>query len=273
MPPVASPNAASVRHGWRLPLARCALALLCAAWMAPGISAGHASGPAQPPRLPGAVEPESCEEPAPLPPCDNGATLPVEVVRATASHLAARHIPYSSKNLADCSGMVHRVLKVMEARCDDTLKPTLHQARSAAAIASWYQKQGRLRRTANLDEADLALVPGAIAFFGAPHSRSKALNQIHHIGFILDVTRDSEGRVVSYTMFHGRSPGIAANITTDHSRTRSPALGNGREPLVAVAYPNLAVLDPDMLRHNTAVAGLDPTDHVRADEYPDALLD
>jgi hypothetical protein len=245
-------------------LRRAIFGLLTAFLMTPTDSQSRGGSPL-PPALPGDLEPEVCELPAPLPPCDQGAALPVDVVRSVSGALAARHIPYSSGNLADCSGMAHRVLKSLVSRCEDVLKPTLHEARSAAAMAAWYQGRGRLKRTPDLDAIDQALVPGAIAFFSAPHSRSKQLNQVHHIGFILEVERDADGKVLSYTMFHGRSPGIPAGITTDHSRSRSPALGNGRESLVAVAYPSAALLDPDLLRHNQAVAALDPLDHVRPD--------
>ena len=243
---------------------RLAFSLAAALLMFPTASESR-SGTPMPPQLPGDLEPEVCELPAPLPPCDQGAALPADVVRSAASALAARKIPYNSANLADCSGMAHRVLKSLVNRCDSVLKPTLHEARSAAAMAGWYQSKGRLKRTPNVEAIDDALVPGAIAFFSAPGSRSKQLNQVHHIGFILEVERDADGRVLSYSMFHGRSPGVVASITTDHSRARSPALGNGKEALIAVAYPSAALLDGDLMRHNQAVAALDPLDHVRPD--------
>lgn len=261
-PDASSPSSLRMRPA--AAVRRVLFGLLTALLMTPTVSESRGGVP-RPPALPGEHEGEVCELPAPLPPCDQGAALPADVVRSVSSALAARRIPYSSANLADCSGMAHRVLKAMVSRCDDVLKPTLHEARSAAAMAGWYQGRGRLKRTPDLDAIDAALVPGAIAFFAAPGSRSKQLNQVHHIGFILEVERDAEGRVLSYTMFHGRSPGVPANITTDHSRARSPALGNGREAMVAVAYPSAALLDLDLMRHNQAVAALDPLDHVRQD--------
>lgn len=183
-------------------------------------------------------EPAFCEAVLPPPqPCDDGDTALVRVTEEYAQKVTAARIGYNSQPLSDCSGMAHRMLNQLANRCDNVVKPTIHQARSSAAIAMWYEGKGRLKRVKTLEDADSTLAPGMLAFYGSPGSRSKALNTVHHVGTVLSVERDEQGRVLSYRLFHGRSQGIPANITEHHTRDRSPALGNGREPLVALAWP------------------------------------
>jgi hypothetical protein len=188
----------------------------------------------------------------PLPPppaCDGGRVEVQAVVQSTARRLAAQRIVYDSATLADCSGMVHRVLEKVEQRCDDVARPELTVARSARAIAAWYAQQGKLTTVLDSIDADEALAPGAIAFFGAPGKVDVPLERIFHIGVVYDVQRNERGEVESYRMFHGRRPGKVASITRWHRRDADPPLGNGNEQLVAVAWPSpdLAPLGADQL--------------------------
>lgn len=179
------------------------------------------------------------EVPLPPPPaCDGGRVHAHRALQSTARHLAAQRIPYDSDALADCSGMVHRVLDRMQDRCDDIARPDVTVARSARAIAAWYAQAGRLTTILDPVDADDALVPGAIVFFGAPGRRDVPLDRIFHTGIVYDVQRNTRGEVESYRMFHGRRPGKVASITPWHRRSADPPLGNGDEQLVAVAWPS-----------------------------------
>ena len=183
----------------------------------------------------------------PLPPppaCDGGRFGIKSVVQSTARRLAAQRIPYNSARLADCSGMVHRVLETVEQRCDDVAKPDLEVARSARAIAAWYAQQGLLTTVLDTIDADEALVPGAIAVYGAPGKRDVELEQVFHIGVVYDVQRNERDEVESYRLFHGRRPGKVASITRWHTRDADPPLGNGDEQLVAIAWPSPDLMPP-----------------------------
>lgn len=176
--------------------------------------------------------------PRALPPaCDRGQRAPGAVARRVAWSLAAQRIPYSSEDFADCSAMAHRLLDQLVDRCDGATKPTVLEARSAQAIAGWYADQGLLLSISDPLDADEALVPGALAFFGPPGRAEATADDIFHVGVVVSVTRDAVGQVESYRMFHGRRPGKVASVTGWHRRDASPPLGNGTERLVAVAWP------------------------------------
>lgn len=186
---------------------------------------------------------------APLPPppaCDRGKRSLEDVARRAASTLAAKRIPYNSDLLADCSGMAHRVLETLDNRCDAVDRPTLVEARSAKAMAAWYAERGQLVTVTDPLDADDALVPGAIVFFGPPGRRGVSLDRIFHIGVVYDVQRDELGQVQSYRLFHGRRPGKVASITNWHRRENDPPLGNGNEELVAVAWPSPELMPAGM---------------------------
>jgi len=180
-------------------------------------------------------------EPAPSLACDDGGASISEVVAEVASGLHRRRIPYRSANLADCSGMAHRVLRAVAGRCEGVERPPVVMARRAKDLARWYQQEQRLTEVASAEDIDEALTVGSVAFFLAPGRRSGGLDRIFHIGVVVDIERDEAGRIQRYAMFHGRRPGFSASITRWHVRDRSPSLGNGSERMVAVAWPSDAV--------------------------------
>ena len=180
------------------------------------------------------------------PACDSGQRGVASVTRRVTGRLAAARIPYSSDAFADCSAMAHRVLDSVEERCDGIARPSVEEARSAQAIASWYAAEGLLTTIHEPLDADDALVPGAIAFFGPPGWSAPTLDDVFHIGVVVSVHRDPVGRVESYRMFHGRRPGKVASITGWHRRDASPPLGNGSEVLVAVAWPGEELMPAGM---------------------------
>jgi hypothetical protein len=227
--------------------------LLLAIGMAAGLAAPFRQQPVRPALTTPVFDPVTPNEvfdvPLPPPPaCDGGRVEVQAVTRSVARRLAAKRIPYNSDALADCSGMVHRVLEALDARCDDVARPDLTTARSARALAAWYAHQGLLTTVLGPQDADDALTPGALVFFGAPGRADVPLEEIFHVGVVYDVTRNERGEVESYLLFHGRRPGKVASITRWHRRDADPPLGNGREQLVAVAWPS-----PDLMPAGAAL--------------------
>ncbi len=166
-------------------------------------------------------------------PCDGPAMA--DAIVSVAYDLTTQDIAYGVGPLSDCSGILHRLLTGLEDHCPGQTLPGVTDARSARALASWFAQDDRLVPMTSLDEADRWLVPGVIAFFGRP-GRTE-LGRVDHVGVIVDVERDHDGQVVAYSMFHGRQRGLSAGITHWHRRDASPALGNGNDPLLAIAFP------------------------------------
>ncbi|MEZ4237941.1 MAG: hypothetical protein R3F59_17710 [Myxococcota bacterium] len=92
------------------------------------------------------------------------------------------------------------------------------------------------------------LKPGTVLWFsrGQPLARKGTGqlfsrlggNRIDHVGVVVDVVRDGRGRVVGYSMFHGRNAGVPASVTTDHrvgGVGGGPPFGNGGQYLVGLA--------------------------------------
>lgn len=180
-------------------------------------------------------------EPPPTEACDDGHASVEQVVQEVARDLHRRRIPYRSSTLADCSGMMHRVLRTVAGRCEGVDRPSVRHARRAKDLARWYERADRLTRVDTATDIDAALTVGSVAFFLAPGKRRGGLDRVFHIGVVTELERDARGRIQSYAMFHGRRPGFAASITRWHVRDRRPALGNGTERMVAVAWPSDAV--------------------------------
>ncbi len=202
---------------------------------------------AESPSLPPvAVNPAFNAPMLPPPACDGGRRELEEVARRVAANLASRRIGYNTQPLSDCSGMALRVLEELDNRCDTVIRPDVDEARSASAIAQWYSERGRLVRVLDPLDADDALVPGAITFYGRPGGGQAGLDDVFHIGIVYEVARDEVGRVTGYRLFHGRQPGKVASITGWHRREASPPLGNGTETLVAVAWPSRDLMPAGM---------------------------
>lgn len=181
-------------------------------------------------------------EPAPDNRCDDGTTRWADAVQGITRRLARQRIPYKPSILADCSGMAHRVLRELGSRCSETKRPPVVVARRARDLARWYEQEGLLTHIPDLEAADAALEVGALAFYLSPGRSKGGLDNVYHIGIVVDVERDEAGRVQRYSLFHGRRPGIVASITKWHTRDARVPLGNGNERLIAIAVPHA---DPD----------------------------
>lgn len=133
------------------------------------------------------------------------------------------------------------------------------EARSTRELARWYHAQERFvpiwydetepsEAPASLDALRHLIKPGAVLWFsyGRPlqadgidqlFSRGPTRTHINHIGTVVQVERDLQGRVVSYAMFHGRNRDKLATITVDHryeSDGRVPPFGYGSQHLVGI---------------------------------------
>jgi hypothetical protein len=198
--------------------------------------------------------------------CDDGQTPWAEVVQGVARSFDAQRLRYSSGALQDCSGMAHRMLRKLGGRCEGVDRPAVRKARTSRDLARWYAKRGMLTQIKRPEDADAAMVVGAIAFYLAPRRAARGgFDGVHHVGIVVDVERDAQGRVTRYSLFHGRRPGVPAGISTDHTRTRSPPLGNGREQLFAVAWPREGIV-PEAFRPRPVDDGVVVADGLSDDD-------
>lgn len=187
------------------------------------------------------VQPEFPSESRPSPDFADAAIL-------AAKKLESRRLIYSpkSEDFRDCSGIFHRLADELRKQCPGFDGPE-RSFRSSRAIAGWYAARRRLVPIHNACRQDHLIRPGAVMFYGkrknpprnAPIKR--VLPAIGHIGVVTSVNMDADGRVLSYTLFHGRSSGKPAAITNYHTRkpTRSyyHPLGNANQRWIAQAWP------------------------------------
>ena len=152
---------------------------------------------------------------------------------------------YSSRNLSDCSGIYHRVMGELKSRFPEMSIPEPKTVRNSRQIARWYDDQQQFVLIEDPLAQSHLIRPGAVLFFGRkPRVNQKpalkqALSEIRHMGIVVSVSYDEAGNLISYEMFHARSPGRAAGITSEQFRvpTRSGAtpFGNWAQHLVGLA--------------------------------------
>jgi hypothetical protein len=171
-------------------------------------------------------------------------TVPIKEI---ADSIQALQIMYGNHGLRDCSGIFHRVVQSLKARCPEVELPAMQTARSSRAIARWYAERGEFVAIVDpLQQADL-IKPGAVMFYGGRNccrqnlDVERALREIKHIGVVVSVERkkDERGEIVRYELFHGRSRGKVAAITKHHHRKpyrpSLPPFGNGDQPWIGFA--------------------------------------
>ena len=159
--------------------------------------------------------------------------------------------PYSQENKTDCSGMFHKAINTIRAVCPDAGLPTIEEARSSRDIAGWYHKNGDFLIVRDPAQSQDLIQPGAVMFFGYGsrlgqyNFQSMTIDTlmtrnvgINHVAIVTSVKR-VDGVVESYEMFHGRSPGKPASVTSS-SRVYAnhpdlPTYGNWKEPWLGVA--------------------------------------
>ncbi len=159
---------------------------------------------------------------------------------------------HDPEKLSDASGIVHRVLNYLNSISDQTKKPDVNEARSTLALAEWYNKEGLLTVINNPMAQKNLIRPGTIMFYGKSGQvyndlsierllTPKPNHVIMHVGIVTDMVLDENGKVISYTLFHGRRPGKIANRTYYHTleppRRGYPIFGNWNQQWVAAAHP------------------------------------
>lgn len=178
-------------------------------------------------------------------PCGQAASSLAPTVLAIAEQLQGQTIMYDSEPLSDCSGMFHRVLQSFDEVCPGYDLPEPQEARDSRDLGRWYAESGNYKLvTDELDQAHL-IEPGQVLFFGqsatqyADLTLEQALTEIEHVGLVVAVDRDEAGELISYQLFHGRSPGKPAAITNYHfrepSRSSYRPFGNGDQQWIGVA--------------------------------------
>ncbi len=133
--------------------------------------------------------------------------------------------------------------------------------RASRDLARWYQQQGRFKpiyydgvSTPSERPQDLVanrhlIRPGAVLWFSLDRPRSadgleglftKRVSRgphINHMGTVTEVTRDDNGEVISYAMYHGRSTGKPGSVTRAHFWTWPESyLANGSKEYPSFGY-------------------------------------
>lgn len=160
--------------------------------------------------------------------------------------------PYSRELKNDCSGIFHRVLNGMRGQLPNAKFPTIKNARTSRGIAAWYAKNGHFTIVRNPRLQGDLIKPGMAVFYG--HADSKVHYNyktmtidtlkarrigINHVAIVLEVNRDKNNVLQSYTIFHGRNVGKNAGVTisrrTYQRHPELPVYGNWGEPWLAIA--------------------------------------
>lgn len=160
--------------------------------------------------------------------------------------------PYSRELKNDCSGIFHQVLDGMRDECPNVSLPTIDEARSSRHIAGWYEENGNFKIIRDPKSQGDLIKPGMVMFYG--HAKRAALYNyqtmtidtltargtgINHVAIVTEVTRDENGVLQSYVMFHGKNVGKPAGTTisrmTYDDHPELPVYGNWGEPWLAIA--------------------------------------
>jgi len=156
---------------------------------------------------------------------------------------------YSSRDTTDCSGMFHRLLFALKAKCSEAQLPPF-SARSTRNLARWYNDNGDFKIIRDAVNSGDLITEGAVMFYGYGRGVAydfkkmnitdleKRKTGINHVAVVTEVTREND-KVVSYKIFHGLNPKRKSAITTAYhtnpNRKTLPNYGCYDEPWVAVA--------------------------------------
>ncbi len=171
-----------------------------------------------------------------------------------AKDIEAQNIMYDSEPLSKCSGMFLRTCRSVAEVCPESKFRDLGNEVSTREEAAWYYQNGDFVLIENAEARGDYIRPGVIMFYGQQgmnYTKGENLDigtltalgtGIEHMGVVLDVITE-DGKVISYDLFHGRSTGKPAGITTHYldpnsrssSRNDLPAYGNWDQQWVGVA--------------------------------------
>jgi len=157
--------------------------------------------------------------------------------------------PYNSAKQADCSGMFHRVLNDIREICPGAVLPTLKNARSSRGLAKWYHDNGDFKIIRNPEQSGHLIQPGMVMFYGysnKPYDLEKITidelairgTGINHVGIVIHIEKEND-KVISYRLFHGRTPGKPAEASTLYLKEpNNPDIlpyANWKEPWLGIA--------------------------------------
>ncbi len=157
-----------------------------------------------------------------------------------ANDISHDSILYNSGPLSDCSGIYHQLSNRLVQHCKDVEIPDPKIYRSSSEIGFWYLKKGDLTLINDPIRQSNLIRPGTIMFYGRRTNSKNIHKNIHHIGIVIRVNNDQDGKVSDYSLFHGRSEGKYAGITTFHTcisepDSKLPPCGNGYQDWLAMA--------------------------------------
>jgi len=170
--------------------------------------------------------------------------------------LAKEHtgVPYlSNDRTTQCSGIFQRVLNSVRRDCPEAVgkTPPANQVDSRGQ-GKWYYKKKALTLIKDpIAQAEL-IRPGAVMFYGKLSQDFYNTNPveklwdketgIRHVGVVVDVERNEDGEIESYSLFHGRTSGTTSGISNAdnymhrrEAKSNAPSFGNGPDPWVGVA--------------------------------------
>ncbi|MEM9848449.1 MAG: hypothetical protein AAF847_11205 [Bacteroidota bacterium] len=184
-----------------------------------------------------------------------------QALQAISANVEADKVMYDGKNpknLADCSGIFHRMIDSVQTRFpalgeDDF--PPVNVARGSRQIVKWYNDNGNLTIVDDALAVRDDIRPGTVVFFASKQDPSEKLtieklqNIVYHIAIVTSLEEDENGALTSYRMMHGRTEGKLASRTqsasVDDEKGRPP-LGNDYSQLVAIA--DFLPIDADKLK-------------------------
>lgn len=181
--------------------------------------------------------------------CFSGEKELEEDLNLYASKIEALELMYSHELMQDCSGIFYRLVKEFaKQKCNSYAYPEPDVAgRPAYMIAKWYHDHKNFVMVNDPMASRNLIKPGAVMFYGKPGAKynNVTIDQlatrggVFHIGVVTSVTRDTEGNVTQYTLFHGRSTGKIASRTSYHNvrgpaNLGQPVLGVGSEEWVGI---------------------------------------
>ncbi|MEN0048671.1 MAG: hypothetical protein AAF806_16535, partial [Bacteroidota bacterium] len=173
-----------------------------------------------------------------------------QALQAISANVEAAKVMYDDKNpknLADCSGIFHRMIDSVQTRFpalgeDDF--PAVNTARGSKQIVKWYHDNGNLTIVDDALAVRDNIRPGTVVFFASKQDPSEKLTIeklqkiVYHIAIVTSLEEDENGDLVSYKMMHGRTNGKIASRTESASvndEKGRPPLGNDYSQLVAIA--------------------------------------
>jgi hypothetical protein len=149
-----------------------------------------------------------------------------------ASSVENQQLLYAVKDLSDCSGIFHRVMKQFNAQCPGPQYPSIAN-RDTRAIAKWYADKKQIVWVDKPLQQDNLIRVGAVMFFGqggvqyAPSQLGTKImytvgKGINHVGIVTKV-KMVDGHVDQYWMLHGHgqrgktAAGVTSTTYKDHT--------------------------------------------------------